>query len=66
MFIQQLVQTYSEFITGSAVDSKLFLDPTLTAYRDYLYDNFEWAVPDGFQWHQSESREVRSAGPRHH
>ncbi|XP_071096907.1 anti-sigma-I factor RsgI6-like isoform X1 [Haliotis cracherodii] len=53
----ELVQTYSEFITGSAVDSKLFLDPTLTAYRDYLYDNFEWAVPDGFQWHQSESRE---------
>ena len=55
MYFLQIKQTKSKFGFGTAFNANLINDNTHTAYQNWLYNNFEWAVPENaMKWKQME------------
>lgn len=46
IFLLQIKQTKSKFAFGTAFNAPYVTDSSHTAYQQFIYDNFEWGVPE--------------------
>ena len=46
IFLPQIKQTKSKFAFGTAFNAPYVTDSSHTAYQQFIYDNFEWGVPE--------------------
>lgn len=54
-FLFQIKQTKSKFGFGTAFNARYITDSTHQAYQNFIYNNFEWAVPENaLKWRQVE------------
>ncbi|CAG2209951.1 unnamed protein product [Mytilus edulis] len=56
----QIKQTKSKFAFGTAFNAPYVTDSSHTAYQQFIYDNFEWGVPENaLKWKLMEWTKVR-------
>lgn len=59
----QVNQKKSKFAFGTAVRADIIMDPSQTAYHDFVYQNFEWVtIANRLKWRLMEFTQVRVFG----